>query len=332
MTWTEADVRFMRRAIELSKNGFPAPNPHVGCVIVKGGEVIGEGWHEYAGAAHAEVAALKGIGANGAEAYVSLEPCNHQGRTGPCSVALIEAGVKRVVYACSDPNPKAVGGGERLRQAGIQVQSGLLEEEARQANEQFFFALEHKRPIIVLKAACSLDGRIALTNGESKWITGEAARHQAHRLRAELGAVLVGRKTVEQDDPELTARIEGVTNQPTRIVLDPSGKLKGREKVFNQAAPTVHITGAIDLQDLVASLFEQNITGLLVEGGAQTISGFLKANLHDRLELFLAPKILGTGPTWPEGFPLTSLKEAPTWQIIQTQQLGQDLWLTATPT
>ncbi len=331
MTWTEDDARFMRRAIELSKNGFPAPNPHVGCVLVRDGETVGEGWHEHAGGPHAEVAALVGANATGADAYVTLEPCNHRGRTGPCSVALIEAGVKRVVFACPDPNLEAVGGGERLRGAGIEVASGLLSEEAAQANEQFLFALNHRRPLIVLKAACSLDGRIALPNGESKWITGEAARREGHRLRAELGSVLVGRKTVEIDDPQLTARIEGVVNPPTRIVLDPNSRLKGTERVFDDSAPTIHVTGPINLQELLASLFEKSITGILVEGGAVTMGHFIRAGLHDRLELFQAPKVLGDGPSWIEGLTFDSLEKAPQWHLDQVRLLGRDVWISARP-
>jgi diaminohydroxyphosphoribosylaminopyrimidine deaminase/5-amino-6-(5-phosphoribosylamino)uracil reductase len=333
MTWTDDDVRFMRRAIDLSRNGFPAPNPHVGCVLVRDNQIIGEGWHDFAGGPHAEAAAIAHAGSSaiGATAYVSLEPCNHQGRTGPCSLALIEAGVSRVVYACPDPNPKAVGGGERLRAAGITVESGLLTEEAAAENRQFFFALQNQRPLVVLKAACSLDGRIALPSGESKWITGEEARAEAHRLRADLGAVLVGRRTVELDDPQLTARIPGVTNQPTRIVLDPGAKLNASYRIFDDAAPTIHMTGAFDLPGLMSELFRQGITGVLVEGGATTIGGFLKSGLFDRLELFMAPKILGSGPTWNEGLILDSLADAPQLEIGEIRRLGRDLWITATP-
>ncbi len=333
MTWSEADHRFMRRAIDLAKNGLPAPNPHVGCVIVSEGEIIGEGWHEYAGAPHAESAALSSVqgSTQGAEAFVSLEPCNHYGRRGPCSLALIEAGIKRVVYSCADPNPKAIGGGERLRLAGIQVESGLLADEARAVAEQFLFAHEHRRPLIVLKAACSLDGRIALPSGESKWITGEVARIEAHRLRAELGAVLVGRKTVELDDPQLTARIEGVANQPTRIVLDPGNKLKGTERVFDDSAPTIHVTGSIDLLELATSLYEKGLTGVLVEGGAVTLASFIRAGLHDRLELFMAPKVLGTGPSWAEGLTLSEIADAPQWRFSQVRHVGDDLLLSARP-
>jgi diaminohydroxyphosphoribosylaminopyrimidine deaminase / 5-amino-6-(5-phosphoribosylamino)uracil reductase len=331
--WTEGDLRFMRRAIALSKKGFPAPNPHVGCVIVKDNEVIGEGWHEYAGAPHAEIAALQdaGLWAKGADVYVTLEPCNHQGRTGPCSLALLEAGVRRVVYACDDPNPRAQGGASVLRSHGVEVESGLLEHEAAEANTQFLFAMRHERPFVVAKAAFSLDGRIALASGESKWITGELARREAHRLRAELGCVLVGRRTVEIDNPQLTARVAGVHNQPLRVVLDPKKALTGREDVFNDDAESLWINGDIELQELLRSLYARGITGVLVEGGGTTIAHFVREGLVDRYELFIAPKLLGEGPSWIGGLQVVELQHAPALQIIHTRKLGDDLWITAQP-
>jgi diaminohydroxyphosphoribosylaminopyrimidine deaminase/5-amino-6-(5-phosphoribosylamino)uracil reductase len=259
---------------------------------------------------------------------VTLEPCNHFGRTPPCSEALIEARVKRVVVACLDPNPRAAGGVKALREAGIEVVTGVLEEQAAKANRAFLVAMERKRPFITLKAAMSLDGRISLPSGESKWITGEAARRAAHALRAEAGAVLVGYRTVLADDPELTARIPGVHNQPLRIVIDPDSRLSGRERVFNDRAETLHVTGRpIDLHDLAASLFRRGCTGLLVEGGARTITGFLREGLYDALELFVAPKVLGAGPTWVEGLDLQNLAEAPGFGIESVRRLGGDLWI-----
>lgn len=330
--WTDDDVRFMRRAIELSHNGFPAPNPRVGCVIVNGGDIVGEGWHHAAGFPHAEAMALQSTSnRNGAHVYVTLEPCNHQGRTGPCSEALILNKVARVIYACADPNPKAQGGAERLRESGIRTEQGLLEEEASVVNHQFLFAMRRKRPLVVVKAACSLDGRIALPTGESKWITGETARKEGHRLRVESGAVLVGRRTVEVDDPDLTARIVGVTNQPLRVILDPQKKLSGRERVFNESAETLWVNGAIDLNQLLANLFGRGANGLLIEGGATTIAHFVRQGLVDRYELFLAPKLLGDGPSWLGGLGLPGLASAPSLQILQSQMLGDDLWITAAP-
>lgn len=310
---------------------MPAPNPYVGCVIVRDGEVVGEGYHHYTGDLHAEANALRQAGeaARGATAYVTLEPCNHFGRQPPCSEALIRAGVARVVVACADPNPKAMGGLAKVAAAGIATQIGFLEEEAAAVNQQFLFAVRHRRPRVVLKAACSLDGRIALPSGESQWITGEAARREGHRLRVACGAVLVGRRTVELDDPQLTARIPGVVNQPLRIVLDPQRKLKGTERVFDDSAPTRHVTGAIDLPALLSDLYESGVKGLLVEGGAVTAGSFLRAGLVDRLELFMAPKLLGDGPSWLHGLELGALGDAPMARIRETRRVGSDLWIRA---
>lgn len=292
---------------------------------------MGEGYHHHAGAPHAEVAALNDAGdrARGADAYVTLEPCNHTGRTGPCSVALIQAGVRRVVVACPDPNPKAQGGAVRLREHGIPVEMGVLEEEAARENGQFLEAMRLRRPRVVVKAAASLDGRIALPSGESQWITGPAARRAGHRLRAECGVVLVGRRTVEMDDPHLTARIPGVVNPPLRVVLDPHNRLKGTERVFDASAPTRHVTGRIDLADLLQDLYREGQTGLLVEGGGATIASFFRAGLVDRVELFLAPKLLGDGPAWLQGLELPGLDRAPRLEIERIRRTGPDLRLSA---
>lgn len=339
---------FMRRAIELSRNGYPAPNPHVGSVVVRGGEIVGEGYHEYADALHGEMAALEAAGeaARGAEVYVTLEPCNHVGRTGACSVSLIEAGVKKVVYASPDPNPRAQGGAQRLREAGIEVQGGLLADEARAENIRFMRAMEMKRPYVVLKSAMSLDGRIALPTGESQWITGEEARLEAHKLRAEMGAVLVGLTTALKDNPRLTARIPGVVNQPMRIVLDPEGVLGPDTAMFNEPGPFLQIVerassdyqveipmveGRFDLHALLAKLWEWGHTGLLLEGGAVVHRTFLSAGLVDRLELFVAPKLLGDGPTWVSGLDLANLVDAPEFHIDHCRAIGRDIWITATP-
>ncbi|CAN5493984.1 bifunctional diaminohydroxyphosphoribosylaminopyrimidine deaminase/5-amino-6-(5-phosphoribosylamino)uracil reductase RibD [soil metagenome] len=331
--WTDLDQRMMRRAIQISKRGFPAPNPHVGCVLEKNGEVVAEGFHAFAGGPHAEAAALKKAGpqAQGTTAYGTLEPCNHHGRTPPCSEALLRAGVRRVIFAVPDPNPRAAGGLLKLANAGVEVKQGLLKEEAAAANHQFLFSIQNQRPLIVVKAAIGLDGRIALPSGESKWITGEKARNQAHQLRAELGAVLVGRRTVEQDNPELTARIPGVVNQPVRIVLDPKNQLIGMEHVFDARARSIHVTGEIDLAKLTCEWFKSGITGILVEGGANTISSFFRANLVDRIELFIAPKILGEGLSWINDLGINSMSEARQFEFQSVKQLEEDLWITAIP-
>ncbi len=319
----------MRRAVRLASKGFPAPNPHVGCVIVRDGKTVGEGFHDFAGGPHAEVVALAKAGeqARGATAFVTLEPCNHEGRTGPCSQALIDAGILEVYFAVSDPNPKAGGGAEFLRTAGVLVHEGLMELESRAVAKQFLFSECHRRPLVTLKAGVSLDGRIALPSGESQWITGPNARRAAHRLRAECGAVLVGRRTVELDDPQLTARVAGVKNQPVRVVLDPSGKLDSKYRVFDDSAPTRHVTGEIHLSELMASLFAEGVKGLLVEGGAKTHAHFLKAGLVDEIVLFVAPKLLGDGPAWVTGLGLSALNEAPEFNIDEVRRVGSDLMI-----
>ena len=325
-------AKFMRRAVQLTRRGFPAPNPPVGCVLVRDGQIIGEGWPTYAGGPHAErVALMNTPDAQGATAYVTLEPCNHQGRTGPCSEALIAAGIREVYVAVLDPNPRAQGGVERLREAGVVVHVGLLAEQAEASNERFLTAMRRSWPFVTVKAAMSLDGRIALPSGESKWITGSSARREGHRFRAEMGAVLVGYRTVLADDPELTARIPGVVNQPLRIVLDPHGRLSGRERVFNSAAPSRHVTGPIDLKELLAELFREGVTGILVEGGAGTISRFVAESLVDRYEIFAAPKLLGDGPTWLAALRLGALADAPQLRLQRVQRRGEDVQLTLRP-
>ncbi len=327
------EERLMRRAIKLSRRGFPAPNPHVGCVIARGSQIVGEGYHHHAGGPHAERVALADAGdrAEGADVFVTLEPCNHHGRTPPCADALIEAKVGRVFVACSDPNPRAQGGAQRLRERGIDVIERVLEEEAARANLQFLAAMRLKRPYIRVKAAMSLDGRIALPSGESKWITGESARRAGHALRAESGAVLVGYRTVLADDPQLTARIPGVRNQPLRILLDPDSRLTGGERAFDDQAETLRVTGRpIDLRVLAAELFQRGVTGLLVEGGGRTISRFLEAGLVDAVELFVAPMILGDGPSWVDGLQLPALDSAPLLRIERVRRVGPDLQISGT--
>ena len=341
------DASFMARAIELSKLGYPAPNPHVGCVLVKGDRIVGQGFHDHVGGPHAEAAALEMAGgdARGSTAYVTLEPCNHQGRTAPCSLALIAAGVTRVVYAVPDPNPKATGGAQRLRDAGIAVEAGLMAQEAEEANLAWLTAVRRKRPYVVGKVAISLDGRIALGNGSSKWLTGEASRRQAHILRAECSAVMAGRRTVDQDDPELTVRHIHVVNQPLRIILDPQGSLPPDRKVFadpNYVRLVERSTrendrelslesGSFPPEKVLEHLFASGVTNLLIEGGAITLSSFIKARLVDRLELFIAPKLLGNGPAWFLDDGLDAVPPKAQWNVVRFERLGDDLWATAFP-
>ncbi len=322
------DLEAMSRAIRLAWRGYPAPNPRVGCVLVRDGNVIGEGWHEAAGQPHAEVMALANGDAKGSTAYVTLAPCNHHGRTPPCSEALIAAGVSRVVVAVEDPNPSAAGGIERLRAAGIRVDVGIAAEQAAEQNERFLTAMRLKRTFVTVKVAMSLDGRIALPSGDSKWITGPAARREGHRLRAEMGAVLVGRGTLLADNPHLTARIPGVVNAPTRVVLDPRHDLPRNLNVFNDEAPTVVFSeGRYSPQDLTAMLFSVGHTGLLVEGGAGMIGSFLQSDVVDALEVFVAPKLLGHGRGWLDAPLLSRLEEPAQWRLRSTRRRGEDVQL-----
>lgn len=342
---TEAQA--MARAIALAAKGYPAPNPRVGCVLLRNGEVVGEGWHAFAGGPHAEAVALQLAGerARGATALVTLEPCNHTGRTPPCSNALIAAGVRRVVAAVRDPNPKASGGLEALRAIGVEVEVGLGAEAAERANAQWLTAMRRRRPFVCVKAACSLDGRIALPSGESRWITGPAARREGHRLRAEMGAVLVGRRTVELDDPLLTVRLgprSQVVNQPLRVVLDPSARLGPRHRLFSDGLPTLRFVakgraeresdvelatpnGRFEPLAVLDALFERGVTGLLVEGGGQTHAAFL--SVADRLELFVGNVALGAGPAWLEGQLAPGLADCPRFLLLRARRLGSDVQL-----
>lgn len=330
------DEFWMHRAIVLSRRGFPAPNPHVGCVLVAGTERVGEGWHRYAGTDHAEVMALKDAGsrARGATAYVTLEPCNHHGRTGPCSEALLQAGVARLVYACADSNPKAAGGATRLENAGVNVRNRVLEQEAYEANRVFLFSHAHQRPYIVLKAALSKDGFMG-RQGEQVWLTSAPAIRAAHRLRAEMGAVLVGRGTVEIDNPRLTARIPGVRNQPIRIVIDPEAQLdKVRYDLFKDgAAPTWQVTrsgfggdvllASGGLHQLLHNLFDRGVRGLLVEGGPATLQAFWSAGLGEEVQLFQSPTTLGSGIVWDAALALLE-GQVPNYQRTSSRKLGPD--------
>jgi diaminohydroxyphosphoribosylaminopyrimidine deaminase/5-amino-6-(5-phosphoribosylamino)uracil reductase len=338
----------MSRAVELSKQGFPAPNPRVGCVIERDGQVVGEGYHDHAGGPHAEIVALREAegSTQGATVHVTLEPCNHHGRTGPCSEALIAAGVSKVVYAVADPNPVASGGAARLRAAGIEVLEGVLAESAAEANFMWLTAVRRQWPYIVGKAAISMDGRTSLPNGSSKWITGKGARAQGQLLRAQCGAVLVGRGTVERDDPSLTVRDIDVVNQPRRIVLDRYRTLRASRKLFNGEAPVLRVVasppgpneveaavedGRIKLDDLLSKLFRLGITSILIEGGSSTLSRFMEAGLVDRLELFVAAKLLGSGNTWATFGALTDVMQAQLWHFNELRMLGEDIWITASP-
>jgi diaminohydroxyphosphoribosylaminopyrimidine deaminase/5-amino-6-(5-phosphoribosylamino)uracil reductase len=325
----------MRRALALAERGRTtvSPNPLVGCVIAGGGGIVGEGFHVRAGGPHAEVVALEAAGdrAAGATAYVTLEPCAHSGRTPPCTQALLAAGVTRVVAALRDPDPVACGGAEELRSAGVRVDLGCCEEEARLQNAVFLSGLATGRPFVVIKAAVSLDGRIAAADGTSQWLTGEPTRRRAHELRAEADAVVVGSQTVLDDDPALTVRVPGYDGPPPlRVVLDRRGRVSHGLRVLDDAAPTLLHRG--DLDELLAVLWDRKVRSALVEGGAAVVAAFLRAGLADRVVLHVAPVLLGSrgrplvAGAWP-----SSLAAAPRLRLQHVEQVGDDAVLVYTP-
>jgi diaminohydroxyphosphoribosylaminopyrimidine deaminase/5-amino-6-(5-phosphoribosylamino)uracil reductase len=361
--FTPADSEYMARALQLARRGlFTAhPNPRVGCVLVKDGRIVGEGWHRKAGEAHAEVAALEDAGADAREAtaYVTLEPCSHHGKTPPCADAMIAAGVQGVVAAMEDPNARVSGDGHRaLENAGISVRTGLLRDQAAALNAGFLCRMLHGRPFLRLKIAASLDGRTAMANGESQWISSEAARDDVQRLRASSGAVMAGIGTVLADDPGFNVRHDDIDNagmQPLRVVLDSKLKmpaaarmlsLPGATAVFctddtgrsalDAAGASVHVVASrdegVDLAAVMRKLAELEINDVLVEAGPTLAGSLLAAELVDELVIYQAPHIMGsetrgmfTTPGWQ------SIDERLNLEIVDVRKIGADLRITAIP-
>jgi diaminohydroxyphosphoribosylaminopyrimidine deaminase/5-amino-6-(5-phosphoribosylamino)uracil reductase len=359
--FSEADRRFMQGALALARRGLGTawPNPAVGCVIVKDGLVVGRGWTQPGGRPHAETEALKRAGAKarGATAYVTLEPCSHHGQTPPCAEALIAAGVARVVAAIEDPNPKVDGAGmAALRRAGVTAETGLGAEEAREVNLGFLTAVTQRRPMVTLKLASSLDGRIATRAGESRWITGEAARARAHLLRATHDAVMVGIGTALKDDPELTCRLPGLEHRkPVRIVMDGEARLPLDGKLARSAAAQpAWIVARADADIARVSALEragikvlraneglanrpdpgsalglmraQGLTRVLAEGGGALAASLIAAGLVDRLVWFRAPVVLGAeGVPAVAGLDLARLADAYGFARRSASTLGPDL-------
>ncbi|MCC5825800.1 bifunctional diaminohydroxyphosphoribosylaminopyrimidine deaminase/5-amino-6-(5-phosphoribosylamino)uracil reductase RibD [Alkalimonas sp.] len=369
MSFSADDHRFMARAIELARKGrfTTSPNPNVGAVLVHHGQIVGEGYHHQAGGPHAEVVALRQAGelARGADCFVTLEPCSHYGRTPPCAEALIEAGVRRVVMAMQDPNPQVAGrGATLLKAAGIEVQSGLMTESARLLNPGFLTRMEQQRPFVRLKLAASLDGKTALNNGVSQWITSKEARADVQLQRAQSCAVLSTAETVLRDDARLSVRPEqalssisplqdGHYRQPVRVVLDRRQRLTGKEALFALPGKLILVypedsklsapAGAdvlyvpslkreqFDLQILMRELAQQHINALWVEAGARLAGSLLQANLVDEFWLYQAPIILGHHARGLVAIAeLTQLNDgiALSWQDIR--QLGPDIRFIAT--
>ncbi|MFD6228221.1 bifunctional diaminohydroxyphosphoribosylaminopyrimidine deaminase/5-amino-6-(5-phosphoribosylamino)uracil reductase RibD [Streptomyces sp. NPDC060232] len=353
----DAGTRAMRRAVELAARGLgsTSPNPVVGCVITDpSGTVVGEGWHQRAGGPHAEVHALRAAGAaaRGGTAYVTLEPCNHTGRTGPCAQALADAGIARVVYAVPDPNPQASGGGATLRAAGIDTSAGLLQAEAEAVNTAWLTSVRLGRPHVTWKYAATLDGRSAAADGSSRWISSAESRADVHRLRAEADAVLVGGGTLRADDPHLAVRgIDGAT-QPLRVALDTRAGLRPTARILDDAAPTLLVVaedadtshlpgvdllrlplhdGRIPVDRLLAQLYARGVRSLLLEGGPTLAGAFLENGTVDRVVGYIAPALLGAGPAALADAGVTNISHALRLDITEAVRVGPDLRITALP-
>ena len=357
---TNEDLRFMRRAMELALRGEGAvnPNPLVGAVIVRNGRIIGAGWHERWGGLHAERNALARCSepTSGATMYVTLEPCCHHGKTPPCTDALIAAGIKRVVVGLTDPNPLVAGKDiAQLREAGIEVESGLLEEELRYQNRVFLEYITARRPWVVLKSAMTLDGKIATRTGDSRWVTGEEARHRVHEMRSSLMAVLVGIGTAQADDPMLNCRLEGEHRQPIRIVADSEARLSLSSQLVRTALEQRTIVahtaragqsrldalhkagvetwccaeceGHLSMEDLMQKIGATGIDSLLVEGGGELSYSLLRGGHVDEAAFFVAPKFVGGSraktPIGGEGF--ERMAEAVELEGLEVEHFGADV-------
>lgn len=357
------DKSFMEMALDLAEKGrgFTSPNPMVGAVVVKDGIVVGSGYHEAVGKAHAEVNAIKAAGnsAKGATLYVTLEPCNHHGRTPPCTERIKAAGISKVVVAMKDPNPDVKGGGiDYLKKQGIDITSGLYEDRAKRLNEAFIKYVQTKRPFVIIKCAATLDGRIATRTGDSRWVSGEESRIFVHRLRHAVDAIMVGIDTVKKDNPRLTTRLEGMKrSDPIRIILDTHLSISEDARILHldSDSDTIIATGAsaskdrkagiekkgvrilessvkdelIDLDILIESLGGLGIASLLIEGGSRVIASSLAARIVDKVIFFYAPRILGGD----DGVPICSgagpelMSESITVKDINVRRFGDDVMI-----
>ncbi len=354
--------RYMALALRLARRalGRTSPNPAVGAVIVKDGIVVGKGYHRAAGFPHAEVEAIRSAGeeAKGSELFVTLEPCNHHGRTPPCTQAIILAGINKVWYGIDDPNPGVCGGGaDVLREAGVEVVGHVLEDRCRKMNEVYWMNVTQRRPFVYLKLAMSLDGRIATKTGESQWITCEASRRKVHRLRDRVSAIMVGVNTVTVDNPALTTRLPNSRgHDPIRIVTDSNLRTppdaavihsdshagciiatsknppaEKREMLEREGVKVLPTTGAgrVDLQDLLTRLYAIGVTSVLIEGGAGLAWGAIEAGIVDRCMFFYAPIIIGgsAAPTGIGGAGISKLEEAPRLKAVKAFRVGCDILL-----
>ncbi len=353
-----SDVEYMKRALELAERGagYTSPNPLVGCLIVKDGKIVGEGYHKRAGGPHAEINALRSAGglARGATMYVTLEPCSHYGKTPPCTDAIIKEGIARVVIATKDPNPIVNGRGiKKIKEAGIEVEVGIMEMEARRMNEAYEKFIRTKTPFVLVKAAVSVDGRMAAPDGSSKWISSEKAREVVHELRGRVDAVMVGVETIIKDDPELTCRTGG--RNPKRIVVDSMLRIPSRAKVLDNQAETIIATtsnapvrrieelekrakvlvieergGLVSLRALLKVLGAEGISSVMVEGGGRLIGSAIDEGVVDKFMFFISPKIIGGG-RGIERKAVESLEDAVRLERVEMREVGEDFLLIGYP-
>jgi diaminohydroxyphosphoribosylaminopyrimidine deaminase/5-amino-6-(5-phosphoribosylamino)uracil reductase len=358
------DILYMKRALLLAETQgrYVSPNPKVGAILVKNGKIVAEGAHQRYGGPHAEIVALKkaGLKAKGATLYVTLEPCSHYGKTPPCANALIKAGIVKVVSAMKDPFPLVAGKGfGLLRKAGIKVKTGLFEADSKKLNENFVFSQVHQRPKVILKAAMTLDGKIATVSGKSKWITGLLALRKAHQMRSSVDAILVGSRTAFMDNPSLTVRLPNYHREdgwPLRVLLDSHLRVKLSANIFQDFPKTLVFTSPhasfvrekvllqkgiqvfrvplkekmLSLEAVLKTLYSLSVRSVLVEGGAEIHASFLKLKLADELALFIAPKIFGgPAPGWVGGAGALNPSKAWMARNIDIEKLGEDYLLTA---
>lgn len=336
---TPGELAALTRAFALATRGpGHGPNPRVGAVLLdRAGLPIGEGWHQGAGTPHAEVAALADAAAHGhdvrgATAVVTLEPCDHTGRTGPCSVALLEAGIARVVVSVADPNPVAAGGAARLRAAGVDVVMGVSEEQGRTLLGPWLHAVRHGRPFVTLKLATTLDGRVAAADGTSRWITSEVARRHGHELRSQVDAIVVGTGTALADDPELTARAADgvlVEHQPLRVVVG-LRDLPAGARLHGPGGSLVQLR-THEPAEVLDLLVGREVRHVLVEGGPTLAAAFLRAGLVDEVHAYVAPALLGAGRAAVGDLGVTTIDEAVRLETVHVQPLGPDVLIVATP-
>ncbi len=351
------DIKYMKVCLKLAVKGRGnvEPNPMVGCVIVKNGKVVGKGYHKMFGSHHAEVNAIKNAlkktdNLKGSILYVNLEPCSHFGKTPPCTDLIIKNNIKRVVVGMKDPNKQVNGKGiARLRKAGIKVNTGILKDECLNLNERFTVNESKRRPFVTLKIAQSIDGKIALNNFKSQWITDIYSRQLTHSIRSDNDCILIGKNSVIQDNPELTVRLVKFRKQPVRVVIDSDLKLENRYKLLKNKPPLTiiyyssnkkvkdlenikyvwlkSINGHIKIEDLLKSLYELGYNSLLVEGGANVFSQFVKENLFDEINLFIAPKIIGSGISTFRDYKINRLVDAKEVVLKEIKILDKDLLL-----